>query len=41
MEQPLITAVTHSPGEARVTLIGVPDTPASRAGSPPRSPMRT
>ena len=27
MEQPLITAVTHSTGEARVTLLGVPDTP--------------
>ena len=27
MEQPLITAVTHSTGEARVTLTGVPDTP--------------
>ena len=27
MEHPLITAVTHSTEEARVTLIGVPDTP--------------
>jgi aspartate kinase len=27
MEHPLITAVTHSTGEARVTLMGVPDTP--------------
>src|SRR6187200_3784879 len=27
LEQPLITAVTHSTGEARVTLTGVPDTP--------------
>src|SRR3954467_11294880 len=27
MENPLTTAVTHSQGEARVTLIGVPDTP--------------
>jgi aspartate kinase len=27
VEQPLITAVTHSRGEARVTLTGVPDTP--------------
>src|SRR5689334_24174298 len=27
MEQPLITAVTHSRGEARVTLVNVPDTP--------------
>ncbi|MDX6713905.1 MAG: aspartate kinase [Baekduia sp.] len=27
MENPLITAVTHSRGEARVTLIGLPDAP--------------
>ncbi len=27
VEQPLITAVTHSTGEARVTLTGVPDSP--------------
>ena len=27
VEQPLITAVTHSTGEARITLKGVPDTP--------------
>ncbi|HEX2015072.1 MAG TPA: aspartate kinase [Solirubrobacteraceae bacterium] len=27
MEHPLITAVTHSTGEARVTLLGVPDEP--------------
>jgi aspartate kinase len=27
MEHPLITAVTHSTGEARVTLLGLPDTP--------------
>ena len=27
VEQPLITAVTHSLGEARVTLLGLPDTP--------------
>jgi aspartate kinase len=27
VEQPLITAVTHSNGEARVTIKGVPDTP--------------
>ncbi|HEY8638745.1 MAG TPA: aspartate kinase [Solirubrobacteraceae bacterium] len=27
IEQPLITAVTHSTGEARITLLGVPDTP--------------
>jgi aspartate kinase len=29
MEHPLITAVTHSTGEARVTLQGVPDTPGT------------
>jgi aspartate kinase len=27
MENPLITAVTHSTGEARVTLTGLPDSP--------------
>ncbi|MGI8920402.1 MAG: aspartate kinase [Solirubrobacteraceae bacterium] len=27
MEQPLITAVTHSTGEARITLLGLPDRP--------------
>jgi aspartate kinase len=27
MEHPLITAVTHSTGEARLTLLGVPDQP--------------
>jgi aspartate kinase len=27
MEHPMITAVTHSTGEARVTLVGVPDNP--------------
>ena len=27
MENPLITAVTHSRSEARVTLVGVPDSP--------------
>jgi aspartate kinase len=31
MEQPLITAVTHSIAEARVTLTGVPDTPGAAA----------
>jgi aspartate kinase len=31
MEQPLITAVTHSTSEARVTLLGVPDTPGAAA----------
>jgi aspartate kinase len=29
MEQPLITAVTHSTSEARVTLTGVPDAPGA------------
>src|SRR3712207_7152339 len=29
MERPLITAVTHSRDEARVTLLGVPDHPRS------------
>lgn len=27
VENPLITAVTHSTGEARITLLGLPDTP--------------
>jgi aspartate kinase len=31
MEQPLITAVTHSRSEARLTLTGVPDTPGAAA----------
>ncbi len=31
MEQPLITAVTHSSAEARVTLLGVPDAPGAAA----------
>jgi aspartate kinase len=31
MEHPLITAVTHSTEEARVTLIGVPDRPGAAA----------
>ncbi len=31
MEQPLITAVTHSTVEARVTLVGVPDAPGAAA----------
>jgi aspartate kinase len=31
VEQPLITAVTHSTAEARVTLIGVPDEPGAAA----------
>jgi aspartate kinase len=31
LEQPLITAVTHSTSEARLTLIGVPDTPGAAA----------
>jgi aspartate kinase len=31
MERPLITAVTHSTAEARITLIGVPDEPGAAA----------
>jgi len=31
MEQPLITAVTHSTSEARITLMGVPDEPGAAA----------
>ncbi len=31
MEQPLITAVTHSTAEARMTLVGVPDEPGAAA----------
>jgi aspartate kinase len=31
MEQPLITAVTHSTSEARLTLTGVPDAPGAAA----------
>jgi aspartate kinase len=31
MEHPLITAVTHSTEEARITLIGVPDRPGAAA----------
>jgi aspartate kinase len=31
MEQPLITAVTHSTAEARLTLVGVPDEPGAAA----------
>jgi aspartate kinase len=31
MEQPLITAVTHTTDEARVTLVGVPDEPGAAA----------
>jgi aspartate kinase len=29
LEQPLVTAVTHSTGEARITLLGVPDQPGT------------
>jgi aspartate kinase len=32
VEQPLITAVTHSTSEARLTLVGVPDEPGAAAG---------
>jgi aspartate kinase len=31
LEQPLITAVTHSTAEARLTLVGVPDAPGAAA----------
>ncbi|HLJ03380.1 MAG TPA: aspartate kinase [Solirubrobacteraceae bacterium] len=31
MEQPLVTAVTHSTEEARITLLGVPDVPGAAA----------
>jgi aspartate kinase len=31
MEQPLITAVTHTTSEARITLTGVPDAPGAAA----------
>jgi aspartate kinase len=31
VEQPLITAVTHSTAEARITLLGVPDAPGAAA----------
>jgi aspartate kinase len=31
-ERPLITAVTHSTSEARLTLVGVPDEPGAAAG---------
>ena len=31
LEQPLITAVTHSTSEARLTLVGVPDAPGAAA----------
>ncbi|HUA12702.1 MAG TPA: aspartate kinase [Solirubrobacteraceae bacterium] len=31
MEKPLITAVTHTTAEARIALIGVPDTPGAAA----------
>jgi aspartate kinase len=32
MEQPLITAVTHSTAESRLTLLGVPNEPGAAAG---------
>jgi aspartate kinase len=32
MEQPLITAVTHSTTDARMTLVGVPNEPGAAAG---------
>ena len=41
MERPLVTAVTHSTAEARVTLTGVPTRPASPAACSPRWPRPT
>ena len=41
MEQPLITAVTHSTSESRLSLLGVPDEPAPRPASSRRWPMPT
>ena len=41
MEHPLITAVTHSTDEARITLTGVPDRPGAAAAISGRSPTRT
>ena len=38
---PLITAVTHSTEDARVTLTGVPTSPASPRASSARSPRPT
>jgi hypothetical protein len=38
MERPLVTAVTHSTAEARITLTGLPDGPASPAACSPRWP---
>lgn len=32
MEQPLITAVTHSGSDARLTLVGIPNEPGAAAG---------
>ncbi len=41
MEDPMITAVSHSTGEARITLLGVPDSPGAPAASRRRSPTPT
>ena len=40
MEHPLITAVTHSTEEARITLLGVPDRPGAAAVDLPRAGRR-
>ena len=40
MEHPLITAVTHSTDEARITLLGVPDRPGAAARDLPRARRR-
>ena len=40
MEHPLITAVTHSTDEARITLTGVPDRPGVAAADLPRARRR-
>jgi aspartate kinase len=41
MEKPLVTAITHSTAEARITLKDVPDRPESPAGCSLRSRRRT
>ena len=41
MERPLVTAVTHSEEEARVTMTGVRDEPGVAGRSSARSPTRT
>ena len=41
MEQAIVSAVVHDTSEAKVTLGGVPDKPASRLGCSAPSPTRT